>query len=149
MLMIGACDDVLVNATTRSLRLIGYWLGPWTPGWPNVQSFVDTSPDAALRDRVVEYLRSGTVFTAFAGKSLCRFCGQENGSTELTDGVRFVWPDGLVHYVEEHNVRLPAEVIAAMDVPPLPVDIDEFLQHLLDTNELTIDDHWWRDLEGR
>ncbi|GHH42120.1 hypothetical protein GCM10017774_37860 [Lentzea cavernae] len=60
------------------------------------------------------------MFVAFAGKSICRFCGRDNGSTELTDGVNFVWPDGLLHYVEDHNVRLPTEVTAAMAVPHYP-----------------------------
>ncbi|MFD4669255.1 hypothetical protein ACFWNN_05920 [Lentzea sp. NPDC058450] len=146
--MIGVCDDVLVNMSTRNLRLIGYWLGPDTPGWPDVRAFVDPSPDAAQRDRTVAYLRSGTVFVAAAGMSFCRICGRANGSTELTDGVHFVWPEGLAHYVEDHNVRLPAEVTAAMTVPPPPVDIVEFM-HLLGTNEVTIDDHWWHDINGR
>ncbi|MER5261929.1 hypothetical protein ABTZ99_07610 [Actinosynnema sp. NPDC002837] len=137
-----------MNATARSLRLIGYWLGPEAPGWPDVRSFVDPSPDAALRDRVVAYLRGGSVFVAAAGTSACRLCGRMNGSAELTDGVRFVWPEGLPHYVEAHNVRLPAEVTTAMDVVPPPVDVAEFERRLLDTHELIIDADWWRDLSG-
>lgn len=146
--MIGTWDDVPVNTTSQSLRLIGYWLGPEAPGWPDVRSFVDPSLDAVLRDRAVRYLRSGTVFVAYAGKSRCRICGQENGSTELTDGLHFVWPQGLVHYVEEHGIGLPPEVIAAMDVVPPPVDVHELERRMLDTNELTIDHDWWRGLEG-
>ncbi|MFD7655251.1 hypothetical protein ACFV4N_14870 [Actinosynnema sp. NPDC059797] len=145
----GIWQDGPVNATPRSLRLIGYWLGPEAPGWPDVRSFVDRSPDAALRDRVVAYLRGGSVFVAAAGTSPCRFCGQPNGSAELTDGARFVWPEGLAHYVEAHDVRLPAEVTAVMDTAPHPVDVIEFERRLLDTNELVIDADWWRDLEGR
>lgn len=137
-----------MNATTRSLRLIGYWLGPEAPGWPDVQSFVDQSLDAVLRDQVVKYLRGGTVFVATAGTSRCRICGQANGNTELTDGVRFIWPEGLAHYVETHHVRLPAEVTAAMDLDPPQVDIVEFERRLLDTNELIVDEHWWRGLGG-
>lgn len=88
------------------------------------------------------------MFVAAAGTSFCRVCGQANGSAELTDGVRFVWPEGLAHYVEAHNVRLPAEVTAAMDVAPPPVDVAEFERRLLETQELIIDEHWWRDLRG-
>jgi hypothetical protein len=115
-LTIGVCHDGAV--TTRSLRLIGYWLGPEAPGWPDVRAFVDPSLDSALRDRAVAYLRGGTVFVAAAGTSICRICGQSNGSAELTDGVGFVWPEGLAHYVEAHDVRLPAEVTAAMTTAP-------------------------------
>jgi hypothetical protein len=85
---------------------------------------------------------------AAAGTSLCRICGQANGSVELTDGVRFAWPEGLAHYVEAHNVRLPAEVTAAMTIAPQPVDVTDLERRLLDTNELIIDADWWRDLKG-
>ena len=33
------------------------------------------------------------------------------GRTDLTDGT-FVWPDGLAHYVERHDVRLPEQFAA-------------------------------------
>lgn len=40
----------------------------------------------------------------FKGSSKCRICGCINGSTEFVyHGWR--WPSGLLHYVEEHNVR--------------------------------------------
>lgn len=36
-------------------------------------------------------------------------CGVRGlGCAERTDGI-FVWPEGLVHYVESHDVRLPEE----------------------------------------
>lgn len=89
------------------------------------------------------------MFVAAAGTSLCRICGQANGSAELTHGVRFVWPEGLAHYVEAHDVRLPAEVTAAMDILPRPVDVTEFERRLLDRNELVVDVDWWRDLRER
>lgn len=62
------------------------------------------------------------MFVAAAGTSLCRIRGQINGSAELTDGVRFVWLEGLAHCVEAHNVRLPAEVTAAMTIAPQSVE---------------------------
>ena len=37
---------------------------------------------------------------------MCRICGQENGALELTDGT-WCWPDGLAHYLRDHDVRLP------------------------------------------
>jgi hypothetical protein len=136
-----------MKAPSQTLRLIGYWLGREDPDWPDVRSFVDQSLDSTQRDRAVAYLRSGTVFIASAGISHCRICGQANGSVELTDGVRFIWPDGLAHYIETHNVRLPAEITAEMDTAPSPVDVEEF-NRLIDTNEVTVDERWWRDLRG-
>ena len=45
------------------------------------------------------------------GLSDCRLCGRVNGSAEFTDGV-YLWPEGLAHYVREHSVKLPNEVLA-------------------------------------
>ncbi len=128
----------------QTLRLIGYWLGPDAPGWPDVRSFVDPDPDPAERDRVLGFLGGGTVWVAAGGFSECRFCGALNGSAELTDGTDFVWPEGLAHYVAEHNVRLPAEVTAKMQGVPAPLDEHTISHRLFETQDLTIDRDWWR-----
>ena len=123
---------------TRQLRLIGWWDGPESgDGWPDVCGFVSGEPPD---EQTVAYLRSGTVWAAAAGVSLCRLCGRDNGSAELTDGVDFCWPEGLAHYVEEHGVRLPAEVRGRKEAPP--VDLRGAEDALL-----TVDDSWWR-LQG-
>ena len=91
----------------KKLVLIGYWDGPETDhSWPAVENFVDMGWDADEREFVVSYLQSGVMVWGCMGFSLCRFCGQENGNLELSDG-HFMWPDGLAHYVAEHGVRLP------------------------------------------
>ncbi|BCJ40665.1 hypothetical protein GCM10010168_73470 [Actinoplanes ianthinogenes] len=126
------------------LRLIGYWDGRQAPGgWPDVCGFV-TAVDSTVQRNVVAYLRSGTRFVASAGVSVCRLCGAANGSAEQTDGVYFVWPEGLPHYVEEHGVRLPDEVVAiAARGVPSAVDPDRF-ESALRAGDLTIDVEWWR-----
>jgi hypothetical protein len=102
------------------------------PAW-----FVDPNWNPLQRARVANYLRTASVPWAAGGLSWCRFrCGvRALGSAEHTDGV-FHWPEGLVHYVESHNVRLPAE----------------FTQHVLDHEspknaelsfETPIDTDWW------
>jgi hypothetical protein len=65
------------------------------------------------------------------GYSTCRICGDyRNGDRELTDGV-YLWPQGLAHYVREHQVRLPSQ----------------FLDHVRDTTarfeETPVDVSWW------
>lgn len=45
---------------------------------------------------------------SYKGWSTCRCCGEENGSQEFKFekfGLRWVWPEGYYHYVEEHNIR--------------------------------------------
>lgn len=69
------------------------------------------------------------------GKSRCRLCGELVGSLELSDGV-FVWPEGLVHYLDAHEVRLP----------------QRFVTHVMARSEelgtAEIDDDWWQTQRG-
>jgi hypothetical protein len=131
---------------SRVLKRIGYWDGPAAPaGWPDVRDFVVQEPDPGRQQAVAAYLRSGTAYVAAAGFSVCRICGAANGSTELTDGEYFVWPEGLAHYVEAHNVRLPDEVVAVAARGPAPaVDLQRFTRQLLESRDLVIADEWWR-----
>ena len=116
-------------------QLIGYWAGEYDPGWPDVRRFVVAAPNKRERTRVVRYLRAGAGWRAYRGFSLCRLCGCQNGSSELTDGV-WVWPEGLAHYVRRHDVRLP----------------DVFIRYVLDHRRPSkhavppgdLDDSWWR-----
>jgi hypothetical protein len=129
----------------RTLRAIGYWQDSLaTDGWPDVRDFIDERPSADVRSAVVAYLRSGTWFVAMAGFSPCRICGAANGSTELTDGEHFVWPEGLAHYVEAHGVWLPEDVVVVAERGPArPVDSSAFERALLDTGEVVLDHQWW------
>ncbi|KUL28012.1 hypothetical protein [Actinoplanes awajinensis] len=134
----------------KTLRLIGYWAGPSEPEvWPDARDFLSPAMPAEDRDAVVTYLHSGTVYLAFAGYSVCRVCGILNGTTELTDGEHFVWPSGLTHYVKAHDLRLPDEVLAvARRGPAHPVDPFAIERAMLETRELTVDEHWWRSRTG-
>lgn len=98
------------KAHGKPLVLMGYWLGPYAPGWPDPRNFVDPSWDVDERDQIVNYLGRGMAVRYYMGKSACRFCGQLVGSGEYSDGT-FVWPEGLAHYVAEHDVRLPAAFV--------------------------------------
>jgi len=80
----------------------------------------------------------------FAGTSWCRFrCkgfgARGVGNTELSDG-RFIWPSGLVHYVEQHLVRLPDEFVRSVSLPPGPIPADPA--------DFTVDTSWWCSQRG-
>jgi hypothetical protein len=117
------------------LTRIGYWSSGPDDQWPDVNDFIDASWDADERARVLSHLRHGLVARAYLGRSLCRICGQPNGSTELTDGT-YLWPEGLAHYVDDHGVRLPVE---------FAVHVSDIAQSFDDAE---VDDHWWQARTG-
>jgi hypothetical protein len=93
------------------LILIGYWSGSGaSESWPNPEDMVDSAWDKEDRDAVADYLQRGHIARLYMGYSPCRICGERNGVLELSDGT-FVWPEGLRHYVIEHQVRLPDRFI--------------------------------------
>jgi ankyrin repeat protein len=102
---------------------VGYWAGPYAPaGLPDPREHVDLDWPLRERVRVAKYLRRGEVVVAYLGFSHCRFdCGLEGmamGTRDLGDD-RYVWPEGLHHYVEVHAVRLPAAFLEHIG-PRLP-----------------------------
>jgi hypothetical protein len=114
-----------------ALVLIGYWQSTQNPEWPDPRSFVDPRWDEGERDGARLYFSSGTVVRAYLGLSSCRFCGKNNGSREFTDG-RFVWPEGLSHYLDEHSVRLPQPIV------------EHALRRLGELEDEPIDQAWWQ-----
>lgn len=85
---------------------IGYWKNKNYPNLPDPKKYIDNRWNDHRKDNVVRYLKSGEKVSYYLGWSTCRICGCQNGSSELTDGA-FVWPEGLAHYIEEHNVKPP------------------------------------------
>jgi hypothetical protein len=122
----------MVLVHSGRLRVVGFWDGPFTDhSWPDVSLFVDSDWDAEEREFVIDYLKAGLLARTAMGYSLCRFCGIENGDSEFTDG-RYVWPEGLAHYLELHGVRLPDEFVKHV------ISFTEALEH----SERDLD--WWR-----
>jgi len=62
-------------------------------------------------------------FGAFGGFHTCEFCGQAHGIGNFgvpSGALLFVAPEMIVHYIEEHAYRPPAEFIEAILRSPLP-----------------------------
>jgi hypothetical protein len=110
-------------ARFRPFRSVGYWKGVSDrheqpeDRFPDPADLVSPGWAGGDRDAIVAYLRAGRTFIPWRGHSYCRFrCGIDRtamGSRCLTDG-EWVWPEGLAHYVEVHEVRLPDEFVDGM-----------------------------------
>jgi hypothetical protein len=97
----------------RKLKPVGFWYTGTGSMLPHPDEHRDGVWSQKERRAVLAYLRTGQVKMRYMGFAFCR-CGCEDpvpGSADMTDGV-WVWPEGLAHYIEEHNVRLPVEFVA-------------------------------------
>jgi hypothetical protein len=110
---------------------IGYWRSEASDGLPDPADWIDVTMSDEERWAVADYLDGGFVTSSECGWSNCRICGRMNGHREVSDG-SYVWPQGLSHYVRDHWVRLPSEVVA------------HATRRLADIRSSSVDDSWWR-----
>jgi hypothetical protein len=113
------------------LVAIGYWVDVDQPDLPDPANFFDVDWDLNERRAIASYLNGGRPTNTGCGCSPCRVCGAANGFDEFTDGT-YLWPEGLAHYVLDHSVRLPNEIV----------------QHILSSTGSTanvglVDRTWW------
>ncbi len=105
---------------TKTPKIIGYWSPPerglqsvaeMDPGYPDPRQLIG-GWDRTEQDAVIAYLRGTGVHYGmkWMGYSCCRICGGFNGTADNSDG-EWVWPSGLIHYVRDHDVRLPTEFV--------------------------------------
>jgi hypothetical protein len=117
-LMDSSCPGDLPGTPARViLKLVGYWYSEWEPHLPRPQPLQKPEWDGQEREKVVAYLKAGHHYFSDMGYSNCRFsCGIREklmGSRTYYDG-KWVWPEGLAHYVEAHSVCLPEAFLDTM-----------------------------------
>lgn len=97
--------NLLMNSIGQAILEVG------ESDLPSVFDHVDPAWPHRERQIVVRYLLSDRhTRTSYLGDSTCRICGDQNGAADVSDG-KYVWPDGLAHYLDLHNVRPPQDFI--------------------------------------
>jgi hypothetical protein len=131
---------------TTPLRCIGYWLEPDREGgrpYPDPHTLVNPGwIKPSQRLILLGYLRSAPVPWVQMGYSPCRFhCGNV-GSAEHWDGA-WLWPEGLAHYVEVHDVALPAEFVERALSAPYKFKVPDLTDDLMERVHGSIDYDYW------
>lgn len=99
-----------MRTRVNNLIKIGFWYSEKEPTLPMPVENSSKSFSKQDRQKIIAYLNDAETKASYRGWSDCRLCGCMNGSSEKTDG-EFLWPSGLTHYFEKHNVELPESLI--------------------------------------
>lgn len=120
------------------LRPVGYWTSRAGDGLPDPRGLMSVKWERDRRSLIAAYLGSAPVLDTLDAKQTCVICGADGGRRERTDGV-WRWPETLAHYVAQHGVKLPDELIAHMereDFRPADVDVKALRDHLAPANPI-------------
>jgi hypothetical protein len=128
----------------HTLIAIGYWHSIFEPEHPDPAWFVDEKWLVTEKQMVITHLLQSRPLADWTGKSWCRFrCGETQlGSKDLTDGV-YLFPEGLVHYLQAHQIRLPEAFIRHVQQYQL-LETDFGLEHCDITYEWWINQQGWK-----
>ena len=89
---------------SNNLSKEGFWKSSYEPDLP-----FPTSNDTQWEGqtpfvRQLEQVEQVAHCEAYRGSSTCRICGCLNGHRQYTHK-GWTWPEGLLHYITEHNVQ--------------------------------------------
>lgn len=115
-------EDMLHPALTDAgvLKAIGFWNGYNENRFIDPSALVDEGWEDSNKGKIIAYLNGFPRINHQNGYSYCRFgCNEGSmfdpnmGCAERSDGI-WVWPEGLVHYVDDHYIKLPSEFVDTM-----------------------------------
>lgn len=89
---------------------IGYWYSKYEPNlpFPKENSRQLSKSDKNILVKYLTYTNHKKI--CYMGHSDCRICNKDNGTSDILDN-KYIWPGGLSHYVETHDVELPNEFV--------------------------------------
>jgi hypothetical protein len=87
---------------------VGYWheTGDKDNKWP-LKPILDKKRKNILVLKRLDALEKKARKRVFKGVSHCRICDKANGCSEYSetiDGIKYVWPEGLRHYLSKHKM---------------------------------------------
>jgi len=102
------CQEV-----SPELFIEGYYFSKYDQNSYKMPVPVPTSTPVSsdIIDLMEKYLINDCCYLGF---SQCRICNKKNGSkeTHIThNGIKFIVPEGYIHYVKDHNVHLSSNLI--------------------------------------
>jgi len=124
------------------LIAIGYWKSIYEPELPDPANFVDLNWNVNEKNKVLRHLKKGIPIAQWMGLSWCRFHCEvsDMGDSCLTDR-KYIYPEKLTHYIENHNIRLPDDFVKHINNYK-PLDI------LPDLSNYDVDYNTWLDELG-
>lgn len=90
-----------------NVKIEGYWWSERTPQFPKPEHSDNPFENKDAIVKKLKSIQSRQRMNHFKGFSVCRCCKQCNGSGEYSHK-NWKWPEGLLHYIEAHNVK-PSE----------------------------------------
>lgn len=118
--MVEELRDRMILQGTDVLKAVGFWNGHTEERFIDPSLLIDDEWEKDNRGKIITYLKGFLRIHHQMGYSYCRFdCNSGSrfdpnmGCAEQSDGI-WIWPEGLVHYIEDHNIRLPPEFVDTM-----------------------------------
>jgi hypothetical protein len=99
----------------KSQARLGFWREEAAPHLPipmasSQSNYAIIDCLKSIQERCQREQSPSAHYISYRDFSSCRICGCSNGRAEYTfeyDNVVYVWPAGLIHYLEAHRINPP------------------------------------------
>lgn len=93
----------------------GFWYSKDEPNLPKPKQMKETSEWVSKKrprkfSILLSHVEKKAICKGSKGSSICRICKNRNGSRTFFYK-NWEWPDGLMHYIKNHNVKPSKEFI--------------------------------------
>lgn len=90
----------------KKKHFVGYWKTSYLPKLPMPVAQDKKWLGQDIFIKKLEVVQKRAMVKKYKGFSSCRICKIPNGTNEYYYK-DWVWPSGYIHYLKDHNVRLP------------------------------------------